>query len=181
MQKMSKTVLSTDEERRMLNWCVAITPIFEGAAQYGDISFYDGPTGRDLLLNSGVDNLDQQLTVALVTALNADPLNTNHGFGGYQVISEESNPVLRREKLRFAILAVLEADPRILKVTRVLIGSEIDLFKQGEVGGLAIADAASTPDGAGDRYLTTQIEAQFTIGSGEAISLSLAPISGGAL
>lgn len=178
---MSKIVLSTDEERRMLNWCVAITPIFDGAAQYGDITFTDTPNGRDLSLSSGLDNLDQQLTVALVTALGADPLNTNHGFGGYQAIAEESNPVLRREKLRFSILAVLQADPRILEVTRVLIGPEIELFKQGEVGGVAIAGAASTPDGAGDRYTTTQIEAQFTIGSGEAVSLSLAPLSGGVL
>ncbi len=157
---------------------MAIAPIYESAMQYGDIALSQGDGGRDLKLSEGVDNLHQQITAALVTALGADPLNVGYGFGGYEAVANERSPILRREQLRFAVLSVLQSDARIDHVLRVLIGNEIELFHKGEVAPVAPEAAASTPDAAGDRYRTTKIEAQFTIGTGVVISLAVGPVAG---
>ena len=176
---MSKTKLTQSEERRLLNWGVAIEPIYESAVQYGDIALVSTDGGRDLKLTEGVDNMHQQITAAIVTALGADPLNMAYGFAGYEAMAKERSPILRREQLRFAVLSVLQADPRIDQVLRVLIGSEIEMFHKGEVTPVAPDQAAGTPDGAGDRYRTTEIEAQFTIGTGEVVNLAVGPVAGG--
>lgn len=178
MQAMSETRLTKSEERRLLKWGVEIVTIYDSALQYGDIAFVEGPNGRDLKLTEGVNNLNQQITSALVTALGADPLNINYGFGGFDAIANERNPILLREQLRFAVLGVLQADPRIVKVLRVLIGNEIELFYRGEVVPVAPKKATGTPDGAGDRYTTTRIEAQFTIGTDKVIRLVVGPVAG---
>lgn len=172
---MSRTKLSPAEERQALNWGIKIVPMFDSAQQFGDIEFVSGPNGRDLALVQGVDNLHQQITSVLVTALGADPLNINHGFAGFEVIANERNPILRREQVRFAVQGVLQGDPRVVQVLRVLIGNEIELFRQGEITAVAPDQASATP---GDRYTTTEIEAHFTISSGETLRLAVGPVSG---
>lgn len=179
MQADSQTRLSATEEKRLLNWGPAIVPMFDEAVQYADIELEQTATGRDIKLNAGIDNLKQAITAAIVTALGADPLNLGYGFAGYAAMADETNPLMQREQLRFAVLSVLQADPRIREVQRVLIGREIELFYSGEVTPVPVDAASATPDGAGDRYRTTQIEAQFTIGSGERISLAVGPVAGG--
>lgn len=181
MNTKSEAGLTRSEQRRLLKWGVEIVPIYDGAAQYGDVAFADGPNGRDLALTAGIDNLNQQITAALVTALGADPLNVNYGFAGFAAIANERDPILRREQLRFAVLGVLQSDPRIKQVLRVLIGNEIERFHQGEVTATLPDQASSTPDAAGGRYTTTRIEAQFAISSGEVISVAVGPVAGAAL
>lgn len=176
---MNKTSLPPSEERRLLHWGVAIEPMYESAVQYGDIVLGDTSTGRDLKLAEGVDNLHQQITAAIVTALGSDPLNMGYGFAGYEAMANEPSPIMRREQLRFAVLSVLQGDPRVQQVLRVLIGDEIELFNRGEITAVAPAAAATTPDGAGERYRTTEIQAQFTIGTGETINLAVGPVAGG--
>jgi hypothetical protein len=174
---MSRSALTPDQERRSLQWGPAIVPIFESAQQYGDIALGPSPGGRDLVLAEGVGNLHQQLTAAIVTALGTDPMNVGYGFGGYAAIADETNPIMRREKLRFAVLSVLQADPRVKQVLRVLIGPEIEAYRSGESAGAGAADAAATPDAAG--WGTTRIEAQFTIPGGETVRLAVGPVAGG--
>lgn len=169
---MARTALTPAQERRILKWGPAIAPIFESALQYGDIVFGPSAGGRDLVLAEGVDNLRQQITSAIVTALGADPMNVGYGFGGYAAIADESHPMMRREKLRFAVLSVLQADPRVKQVLRVLIGSEIEAFRTGTP-----AAAAGSPDITG--WGTTRIEAQFTIAGGETVRLAVGPVAGG--
>jgi phage baseplate assembly protein W len=174
---MARTALTPAQERRILNWGPAIAPIFESALQYGDIVFGPSAGGRDLVLAEGVDNLRQQITSAIVTALGADPMNVGYGFGGYAAIADESHPMMRREKLRFAVLSVLQADPRVKQVLRVLIGSEIEAFRTGTPATADPAAAAGSPDIAG--WGTTRIEAQFTIAGGETVRLAVGPVVGG--
>jgi len=172
-----KTALSPAQERRILNWGPRIVPIFDSALQYGDIEFGETENGRDLILSEGVDNLHQQISVAIVTALGADLMNIGYGFAGYSAIAEETDPMMRREKLRFAVLSVLTADPRVKQVLRVLIGAEIEAFRAGEAAPVDPALASGAPDiGA---WGTTRIEAQFTIPGGETLRLAVGPVAGG--
>jgi len=173
---MTETLLSEDEERKLMKWGLEIEAMYDGAHQYGDILLSDGPGGRDVQLKSGVPNLGQQLTSAIATALGTDPLNLSYGFAGLQALSEETSPLMRREKLRFALVEVLQADPRVRQITRILIGEEIAVFYTGNAGGTSISASATTP-GSDQRAL--KVEAQFTIHSGENVTLALAPMSGG--
>lgn len=175
---MAKTALTPAQERRILNWGPAIAPIFDDALQYGDIVLGPSPGGRDLVLVEGVDNLHQQLTAAIVTALGADPLNVGYGFGGYAAIADETDPMMRRERLRFAVLSVLQGDPRVEHVLRVLIGAEIEAFRtSGSAPPAADPATAGSPDASG--WGITRIEAQFTIPGGETVRLAVGPVAGG--
>lgn len=173
---MRRTALTPAQERRILNWGPRIDPIHDGALQYGDIALADTGGGRDLVLTEGVDNLHQQIGAAIVTALGADPMNVGYGFAGYAAIAEETNPMMRREKLRFAVLAVLNADPRVKQVLRVLIGAEIEAFRAGTSAPADPGAASGTPDIGS--WGTTRIEAQFTIPGGETVRLAVGPVAG---
>lgn len=172
---MNKTALTLAQERRILNWGPAIAPIFENALQYGDIVLGPSSGGRDLVLAEGVDNLHQQISAAIATALGSDPMNVGYGFGGYAAIADEPNPMMRREKLRFAVLSVLQADPRVKQVLRVLIGPEIEAFRTSAP--VVDQTAAGAPDATSRG--TTHIEAQFTIPGGETVRLAVGPLAGG--
>ena len=67
-------------ETRLLGWGVAAAPLFPGEHLGQDVEFADG----DLAVVSGIDNLSQDLTLALTTALGTDPFNVNYGFDGVQ-------------------------------------------------------------------------------------------------
>ncbi|MCF2872547.1 hypothetical protein L0664_15835 [Octadecabacter sp. G9-8] len=163
--------LTPAQERKLLKWAPTLQPIFPDAHQYGDIKLGTGPNGTlDLELAQGQDNLELQIRTAIVTALGSDPLNMDHGFGGHTVIAQERDPVMRRELLRFAVLAVLTADPRVKHVERVLIGPEIAAFYGTE-----------TPPKSIDTYGTLTVEAQFHIAPGEPVSLTVGPLPTDAL
>ena len=163
--------LTPAQERKLLKWAPTLVPIFPDAHQYGDISLRAGPTGAlDLDLAQGQENLELQIRTAIVTALGSDPLNMDHGFGGHSVIAQERDPMMRREQLRFAVLAVLTADSRVKHVERVLIGAEIAAFYGTQAAENSI-----------DTYGTLTVEAQFHIAPGEPVSLTVGPLPTDAL
>ncbi|EKV27260.1 hypothetical protein C882_1762 [Caenispirillum salinarum AK4] len=168
---MSGTRLTDSQLRRLMKWDAVTAPIHAGVIQHADIAFETTTAGtRDLALVSGIDNLRQQLTTAMATALGSDPLNARHGFAGFRALAEEGDPLLLRERLRFSVLAVLRADPRIVAVLRVLIGDEIAAWHAGR--------DEPVPPRAG--HGVVDVEAQFTIRSGETLTVAVGPILGGA-
>lgn len=84
----------------------------------------EGPTKRDLVTNDGVDTLLQDLTVALTTGQGTDPLNTTFGNAAFRAMAEISDPLLRRESIRIAIINVLTADPRVGRIRSVRFRDE---------------------------------------------------------
>ena len=75
--------------------------------------------GSDLLLVEGGDALAQDLEVALTTGLGADPFDQSFGFDGIPALAEETDPILQRERIRIAIVRVLQRDPRITALRSV--------------------------------------------------------------
>lgn len=110
-------------ERQMLGW----GPIAQtfGPDITMDIVLSDGPGPRDLTIATGMDCLVQDLRVALTTALGADPLNADFGFDGVRALAEETDPILQRERIRGALVRVLQRDPRVRRVIDVRIGQEV--------------------------------------------------------
>jgi hypothetical protein len=78
----------------------------------------DGST-RDLGLIEGIDNLGQALTVALTTPLTGDVFNVSFGFDGLNAIAEETIPIMAQERIRIAVITLLQKDPRVRRIVDV--------------------------------------------------------------
>lgn len=79
---------------------------------------------RDLMTQAGIDTLIQDLTVAMTIGLGTDPLNTTFGNAAFRAMAEISDPLLRRESIRIAIINVLSADPRVGRIRSVRFRDE---------------------------------------------------------
>lgn len=115
--------------RRLLGRGLACPEIMPAGVDLGrDIEMVTGPNGLDLAMVEGMDNLTQDLTVALTTLLGSDIFNTEFGFAGLNAMVEETNPILARERIRIAVIQVLRRDPRIRRIVDVkLQDGQLDL------------------------------------------------------
>jgi hypothetical protein len=111
--------------RRLLGWglsCPQITPRDD--------------LGRDLVLSTNPDgtidlgqvekakNLAQDLEVALTTLLGSDIFNTEFGFDGLVALTEGNSAMITRERIRIAIVQVLNKDPRVSRILDVKLEDE---------------------------------------------------------
>lgn len=106
--------------RRALGWAPALLPVepTDGAAAGLDIAL----DGR---IVEGEATLGQALTLAMVTLRGADVFNTNFGFRGLAAIAEETDAVLRRERIRLAVIEVLRDEPRVRRIAGVRFPDEL--------------------------------------------------------
>ena len=81
-------------------------------------------TPRDLRMITGLDVLLQDLSVALTTGLGTDPLNMTFGSSAYQALADHSDPFLRREAVKVAVVRVLKADARVRRILEVRISDD---------------------------------------------------------
>lgn len=121
--------LTDRESRRLLGWGPKTASVAGDVEQMQDLLWSNG----DLALVAGLAALRQDLSAALVTALGSDPLNPAFGFDGFEVIANESDRFLLRERLRVAVVNLLKRDPRVDRVEQVLIGrAEIEAARAGK-------------------------------------------------
>lgn len=102
-------------QTKLLGWGVATAPLLPGQHLGQDVEF----AGGDLAVVSGMDNLVQDLTFALTTALGADPFNTNYGFDGARALSEEQSSMMVRERVRVSVVKLLNDEPRVKQILDV--------------------------------------------------------------
>jgi hypothetical protein len=105
---------------RALGWSVPLLPVEPalGPAAGVDIDL----TGDARV--AGAEALAQSLALALVTLRGTDIFNTGFGFRGLSAIAEETDAILRRERLRMAVIEVLKDDPRIRRIVAVRFPDE---------------------------------------------------------
>ena len=107
--------------RRLLGFGLLCAPT-QGALDIGrDLVLApsgDGST-RDLAIVEGIDNLGQALTVALTTPLTGDVFNVDFGFDGLNAIAEETVPIMVQERIRIAVITLLQKDPRVRRIVDV--------------------------------------------------------------
>ena len=120
--------------------------------------------GRDLVLDGGelaevdgIDNLAQVLTVALTTRLGGDVFNTEFGFDGLDAMVEETTPVMVQERIRVAVISVLERDPRV-----------------GRIVDVRLDDGRLSNPGAGNRVLDVKVV--FETVSGDTATVDLGEV-----
>ena len=92
-----------------------------GSGSSLDLAWVEGASGRGLGLVEGVDNLAQDLAVALLTPLGSDPFDTEFGFDGLDVLTLALGQGLREQLLRVSIIRTLLADPRVVEVPEVVL------------------------------------------------------------
>lgn len=106
--------------RRLLGFGLLCAPT-PGALDHGrDLVL--APTGdgfRDFALVEGMDNLGQALAVALTTPLGGDVFNIDFGFDGVNAIAEETVPIMVQERIRIAVITLLQRDSRVRRIVDV--------------------------------------------------------------
>jgi phage baseplate assembly protein W len=104
--------------RRILGWSFAC-PLTPDGDLGRDLALTPGPAGGDLARVADMDNLGQSLEIALTTLAGSDIFNLAFGFEGLAAIAEETGSAMIRERLRVAVIRVLQADPRVRRVSDV--------------------------------------------------------------
>ncbi|MFI7608160.1 hypothetical protein ACIBTV_23860 [Micromonospora sp. NPDC049366] len=106
-------------QRRYLGWGLAFDPTLPGLDVARDITFEDGPDGRVLALVSGTGNVAQDLAVALTTLRGSHVFDATFGFDGLNALADGVEPILVREQVRIAVIALLDRDPRVRRIVDV--------------------------------------------------------------
>src|SRR5262245_18819868 len=109
------------QRRRLLGFSCVLAPT-QGDLDHGrDLVLAQSGAGttRDFAVVEGIDNLGQALTVALTTPLSGDVFNVDFGFDGLNAIAEETVPIMVQERIRIAVITLLQKDPRVRRIVDV--------------------------------------------------------------
>lgn len=99
-----------------------------------DLHWRESPNGFALTLVEGVDNLAQDLIVALLTPTGTDAFDLGFGFDGLRVLTLSTPGALTEELIRLAIIRTLSADTRVAEVNDVrLVPTGLDRRHRVEV------------------------------------------------
>jgi hypothetical protein len=140
--------------RRLLGWGWRIAPIFPHVDLGSDLVLEPFGDGTRLAEVQAVDNVTQDLVVGLTNRLGDNLFNTQFGFDGLNAIAEETDPIMQRERIRLAVIGVLQREPRVARV-----------------GGVDVAY--------GDRQTRElRIDVQFTLVDGQPVTASVSPLWG---
>ena len=164
-------------QRQLLGWGAAAHELTPGEDIGRDLALVAGEGGIDLDVVSGIENLDQCLEIGLTTARGGDVFNVEFGFDGINALVEEQHPMLVRERVRVAVIQLLQRDPRVRRI--------IDLkLLDGRM------DRPETPAGAGDadgaiesrleRWRRVEVVVAFETISGDQAVISLGKVVGDA-
>jgi phage baseplate assembly protein W len=158
--------------RRLLGRSLACPPILPGLDVGRDLVMTVGANGRDLAQVAGIDALGQALQVALTTALGSDPFNTDFGFDGINVLVDETNPVMARERVRISVIQVLRKDPRVRGILDLkLLDGRLDRPHAGEV-----VPADEPLDARMERWRSVDVNVAFETISGDQSTVSLGKV-----
>lgn len=122
-----------------------------------DLALTRGPSGLDLARIDGVDNLEQQLAMALTTGLGHDVLATEYGFDGLRALVEETVPLIQRERVRIGVIRVVARDPRVRRILDVELGGD--------------ARGVLAPPRPGDRVLAVRVVFETITGEQRAVAV----------
>ncbi|WP_207537835.1 hypothetical protein [Sabulicella rubraurantiaca] len=112
----------TSQAEAALGRALRLVPVHPsvGAAAGLDVDLSAGSEVR------GAEAVAQALTLAMVTLRGSDLFDLRFGFAGLAALAGEADPLLRRERLRLAVIDVLRAEPRIRRIVSVRLGGAED-------------------------------------------------------
>ena len=148
--------------QRLLGWGARLEPVLPGADLGQDAVLEKGPNGLDLARVSGMDNLIQDLRMALTTLVGSDIFNVAFGFDGLNAMADETEPLLVRERIRVSVVKVLQADPRVRNILDVkLLDGRLDAVHNTEL------------DTSGMQSRTLSLRVAFETVSGDNLTVDL--------
>lgn len=110
--------------RRLLGWGLECELISD-ADITRDLRLVPNASGKlDFSTIEGIDNLGQALSIAVTTALGADPFNVSFGFDGVNAIATESNAFMQRERVRIGLVTLLRKEPRVRRIVDIQLQDE---------------------------------------------------------
>lgn len=118
------TAPQADLYRQIFGTDVATAPIYPGQDVGRDVVLATAGA-TDLATLGGIDNLSQSLTLALTTRLGDNVFDATYGFDGINALADETDPVLQRERIRVAVIAVLQRDSRVRQVNDVTLAGDV--------------------------------------------------------
>lgn len=83
-------------------------------------------SGSQLVEVSGVANLQQGLTLRVLTPLGTDPLNVGYGLDVSEAFTGSLTRQLAKEVLRLNLIRTVGSDPRVAEVVSVLFDDDPD-------------------------------------------------------
>jgi phage baseplate assembly protein W len=110
--------------RRALGWSLSCPQIAPGVDLGRDLELAAGDSGSDLARVEALDALDQSLSIALTTGRGTDVFNTDFGFDGLNALADETEPVMVRERVRVAIIALLQRERRVRRIIDVNVADD---------------------------------------------------------
>ncbi len=130
-------------KERLLGWSAMGELIEPGVTNGMDLKLETSSTGIDLAKVTSMDTLTQALRIALTTRLGDDIFNTSFGFDGLNALTENDNHVMIRERIRIAVILVLNKEPRIKRILDVkLSDGQLELAPNGTfVEGSDVSDS----------------------------------------
>ncbi len=161
-------------QQRLLGSGLACRPIQPGLDVGRDLSLSAGAGGLDLAGVGGMENLLQDLQIALTTALGSDVFNTGFGFDGVNALVEETRPLLVRERVRIAAIRTLTSDTRVRSILdlKILDGRLSPVSDETQAG------ASPTAQLEGSRTLSVSVAFETIAGEQAAINLGRLIASG---
>jgi hypothetical protein len=138
------------QRRKLLGWGLELATIPGTDELSRDLVITNGALG----VVEGIDNLGQDLAVALTTPLAGDVFNVDFGFDGINAIAEETHPVLVKERVRISIVTLLQKDPRVRRIVDI-----------------QLEDARLKPTGAFTRELDVRVVFETVTGDTQTIDL----------
>ncbi len=132
--------------RRALGWGVAVESVGDGGLG-ADLVL----EGGDLAVVEGEHNLAQGLRMALTTLKGSDVFVTDYGFDGLNALVNETDPLIQRERIRVAVVAVLRSDPRIDRISDVRLDEGDELLSGRPVRARELHVSAAFQTVVGDR------------------------------
>jgi hypothetical protein len=111
--------MSTQREA-LLGHAMRLRPIHPGIGAAAGLDVDLSADGRV----RGHAALGQALMLAMVTLRGSDVFAAGFGFAALAAIGAETDPLLKRERLRLAVIDVLRVEPRIRRIISVRFADE---------------------------------------------------------
>jgi len=152
-------------QRKLLGRGLACRRLDPGLDVGRDLLLARGPSGLDIAVVDGMDNLTQCLEVAVTTVLGSDVFNTEFGFDGINALVEETDRVLISERVRVSIIRLLGRDVRVRRIVDLkLIDGRLDRPS---------ADDDLDPADRLDRWRTVEVQVCFETVAGDRALIDL--------
>jgi hypothetical protein len=109
----------------------------------GDLVLVPGQATGEPQLVSGLANLEQALTLRLLTPFGTDPVNAGYGLDARRAFTTGQTRRMVKELIRLEMVRTLASDPRVSEVAEVVFDDDPQFLAQLQAAGARPSDHRS--------------------------------------